>query len=241
MPKTIGLIFAWNSASTLEDTFNRIPQSAVDEVILANDGSTDDTLAVAERLGIPAFTHEHGGYGANVKFGLKKALERGADVIIEIHADGQYEIEKIPKALQKIRAGCDFLLGSRFTSRNRAREDGMSLVRYLANKGLSFLDRLLLGLDLSEFHTGFRVYTRKLLETVPFEAGGDTHLFSFEIIVQAKYFGLNVCEIPVRCDYLKEHSSIELWRSTVYAFQTFWVIALFRLAQLGLNTKLFRK
>lgn len=238
--KSIGLILTYNSASTLKDVYQRLPHDVLDEVIVIDDESSDNTLQVAKELGIRFFAHEHRGYGGNIKFGLMKALEMGGEYMIEIHGDGQYDQSVIPVALDKMSSGCDFILGSRFTNPKQALEDGMSFVRYFANRGLSFFDRLFLGIDLTEFHNGFRVYSRKLLETADFRRGAEDFLFSFEIIVQARYFNLRVCEVPVRCDYTQAHTSINLWKSAIYSFQTFYVLFLYYLARFGIKIKLFR-
>jgi len=236
----MGIILAYNCAGLLTGAHKKIPKELFDEVILVDDGSTDGTFAVAQKLGIRSFTHEHLGYGGNVKFGLRKALEAGADYMVEIHGDGQYDVTQAPPAVEKMRREeIDFLLGSRFSSWGQARRDGMPLSRYLANLGLSFFDRLVLRLPLTEFHSGFRVYTRRLLETVGFTGTSNTHLYSFEIIAQACYHKLSVGEIPVRCDYKTQHTSISLSKSAIYAFQTFWILFLYLLARIGLKSRLF--
>ena len=237
--KAIGLILTYNCAGMLEDIYRRIPKQALDDIIVSDDGSTDGTLEVAQRLGIKTFPHVHRGYGGNVKHGLRQALNLGADYIVEIHGDGQYDPTPIPAALAKMREGHDFLLGSRFTDVRQPLRDRMSLARYLANRGLSSVDRWVLGLPLTEFHTGFRVYSRKLLESVPFEAGSEDWLFSFEIIVQARFFNQRVGEIPIRCNYADVHTSVSLWRATIYSFETLKTLAQYLLARIGIRNPLF--
>ena len=238
--KSVGVILTWNCASLVEAIYNRVPKECFDEIILADDGSTDDTMAVARKLGVKCFTHGHAGYGGNIKFGLKKALELGADYMAEIHGDDQYDPSYIPRALQIMHEGADFLLGSRFTDIRQPLRDKMPLVRYLANIGLSFLDRLVLQIPLTEFHTGFRVYSRALIETVGLADTSDDHLFSFQIIAKARYCNLRIRELAVRCNYAQEHSSISIMRSVVYALRTFEVLFYYIVAKMGIKTKLFR-
>lgn len=229
----------YNCASVVADIYKRLPKDLLSDIILVDDASSDNVMEIAKELGIKAYTHEHLGYGGNIKFGLQKALAMGADYMVEIHGDGQYDPSSLASALEKMKNGCVFILGSRFTKEGRALEDKMSLVRYLANRGLSFFDRLVLQLPLTEFHSGFRVYSRKLLETIPFPVGSDDYLYSFEIIAQAGFCGLKVEEVPVRCDYSKEHTSASLKKSAIYALQTFGVLIKYIIAHLGFKTKLF--
>jgi len=240
MGKVIGVILTYNSAKTLEDVYQRIPKSFLDEIIVSDDGSTDKTVEIAKQLGVSVFSHEHRGYGGNIRYGLERALGMGGKYMIEIHGDGQYDPGGIPSALEKMDKGCQLLLGSRFIDKKQTLQDGMPLVRYLANRGLSFFDRLFLGLNISEFHTGFRVYSRDLFKKINLKTGSDDYLFSFEIIVQSRYFGFKICEIPIRCDYKKVHTSENLWKASIYSFQTFYILFLYFLARFGFKTKLFR-
>jgi len=240
--KSIGIILAYNSASMLGDTYARIPKDVLDEIIIVDDGSIDNTLETAKNLGITSFTHPHLGYGGNIKFGLQKALERGGEYMVEIHSDGQYDPAAIPMALRKMQEGYyDFLLGSRFTDLKQPLRDGMSFARYFPNLALSFFDRLILGIKLSEFHSGFRLYSRKLLATADFNKGSDDHLYSFEIIVMAQYHNLRIGEVPIHCDYKKLHTSISLRESIIYALQTFYIMLFYILAKVGIKTKLFHR
>ncbi len=240
-PRVIGIIPAYNCATLLRRAYEQIPKECFDDIIVVDDGSTDDTLAVAHTLGVKVYTHAHSGYGGNIKYAIREALTLGADYMIEIHGDGQYDPSNIPAALEKIRTGrYDFLLGSRFTSLLQPLRDKMSFVRYAANLSLSFIDRLVLRIPLSEFHQGFRVYSRRLIETVGLEHTSDDHLFSFQIIAKAAFAKLRVGEIPVRCDYAASHTSINLRRSVVYALQTFGVLFTYILAKAGVHSELFR-
>lgn len=239
--KVIGIILAYKHAQFLEKLYNSIPKNVFDEIIITNDESGDDIEVIANKLGIPCYSHERLGYGGNMKFGLKKALELGAEYMVEIHGDGQYGVASIVPGLQKIQSGYDFVLGSRFVDWQQPLRDNMPFIRFAANIGLSFFDRLVLRTPLSEFHSGFRIYSRQLLETVGLKNSSNDFLYSFEIIVQAVFWKMKIGEVPVRCLYEKKHTSIELWSSMKYAIQMFWVLFLYLLAKLGLSIKLFKK
>jgi glycosyltransferase involved in cell wall biosynthesis len=212
----------------------------VDRVILVDDASTDKTLEVARGLGIESYTHEHLGYGGNVKYSIRKGIELGAEYIIDLHGDGQYDPSAIPAALAKAREGYDLVLGSRFTDLWQPLRDHMSLARYFANIGLSAIERFMLDVPLTEFHTGFRVYSRRLAETVALDVASNDFLFGFEIIAQARFWKLTIGEIPIRCSYKEEHTSISIPKSIVYALQTFKVLSSYFLARLGFRNALFK-
>lgn len=237
--KAIGIILTYNCSSMLPGLLPRIPKGALDEIIVVDDASKDNTVEVAKNLGLTVFPHKHMGYGGNLKYGFSKALEMEADYFVEIHGDGQFDPSVIPLALEKMRQGCDFVVGSRFTDLRQPLRDGMSYARYFANLGLSFFDRLILQLPLSEFHTGFRVYSKKLVKTLGTSKGADDTLYSFEIIVMARFYNMRFCEIPVRANYKEEHTSVPLLKSAIYSFQTFWVLFLYILARLGFKSRLF--
>lgn len=243
--KAVGIVMTYNSSALLEDILNRIPKEPLDAIFIVDDDSKDveETKSIALRLGVPFFTHEHMGYGGNIRYGLTKALEMGAEYMVEIHGDGQFDPSVIPAALKKMEEGrYDFLLGSRFmTGLLQPLRDGMSLARYLANIGLSTIDRAVLGVRVSEFHTGFRVYSRNLTEKLPLQNTSLDYLYGFEVIAQAAFFKLKIGEIPVRADYHKEHTSISIWKSTVYSFKTMYVLSLFLLAKMGCKIRLFSR
>lgn len=231
----------YNCASMVEETYRRLDKAIFDEIILVDDGSKDDIAGAAARMGIPFFPHPHTGYGGNIKHGLQKAMEMGGDIMVEIHGDGQFDPTIAPVGIAKMREGYDFVMGSRFTNLRQPLEDGMPWSRYLANIGLSFFDRLILRIPLTEYHGGFRVYSRRLIETVGFDHTSDDYLYSFEIIAQAAYHRLPVGEIAMRANYKGEHTSISIKKAAIYSFQTFGVLAKFILAKLGVKTQLFQK
>lgn len=225
----------YNCAHLLPKAYDNIPKSLVHDIIVVDDGSKDDAAAAAKSLGLAFFRNtENLGYGGNLKVGLRRALERGAQYVVEIHGDGQFDSSAIHEAMPLIKSGVDFILGSRFVTPRRALENGMPLARFLANRGLSAVDRLVLGLPLTEFHSGFRVYSRRLLENVPWERNSDDYLFSFQIIAQAAYAGYQVGEVPVEADYIGDHTSVSLRGAARYAFETMGVLGQFLLARCGL-------
>lgn len=239
--KAICVILAYNCGNVLENTYRRIPKDSVDRIILCDDGSTDNTVSEAKRLGIEYYTHPNLGYGGNIKFSMQKSIELGADYIVDLHGDGQYDPTVIPAALAKAREGYDLVLGSRFLEgKLQPLKDQMSLARYIANIILSTTERFVFRSDITEFHTGFRVYTRRLTERVALEETSDNFLFGFEIIAQAIYAKLKIGEIPIRCSYKEEHTSISIPQSIVYSFQTFKVLALYLVAKAGIKTSLFK-
>jgi glycosyltransferase involved in cell wall biosynthesis len=237
-PRVVALILAYNVERLLEKALGKIPRALVDDIFVMDDGSKDGTSEVARRLGLTVYRNERNlGYGGNLRAGLRRAFEEhGADYVVEIHGDGaQFNPEAIGAALPHMAAGVPFIMGSRFVEPGRARENGMSLARFLANKGLSALSRRVLRLPLSEFHSGFRLYARRLFEMLPLEANASDHLFSFQILAQAAYYGLDVREVPVEADYLGEHTSISLWEAAVYSFQNLACLARYLLAKAGLR------
>ncbi len=243
-PKIIGVILAYNVARMLPRAIERIPKGLLDDVIVMDDGSKDGTYEVAKKLGLKVFRHvPNRGYGGNLKAGMKKALEMGADYIVEIHGDGaQFNPISITYALPFMEEGkAQLILGSRFAVPGKALENGMPLIRFVANRFLSFFDKIILGLQLTEFHTGFRIYGRKLLEKVPYDANTNDYLFSFQIIAQAAYYKIQVREVPVEADYKAEHTSHSIKGASWYAIRTFGVLTQFILAKIGLYNKVFKR
>lgn len=240
-PKVIGIILAYKHAQFLESLHKKLPLYVLDEVIIANDESGDDIEKVAEKLGIKCFSHPRLGYGGNMKFGLKKAIELGADYMIEIHGDGQFDTAFIKPAVEKMKQGCDLVLGTRFMDMKQPLRDKMPLMKYIANIGLSFLERLVLRVSVSEFHTGARIYSRKTIEKVDLTHTSNGFLFGFEIIAQIIYHRLKIGEVPVRSYYNQEHTTISIKNSVIYAFGTFGVLFSYICARMGFETSLFHK
>ena len=225
-PRVIAIMPAYNAARTLEKTVRDIPRGSVDHIILGDDASVDDTAAIARRLGLQVIPHSRNcGYGANQKTCYAAALERGADIVVMIHPDYQYDSRLTPHLIGFIKDGiCDVMLGSRIRTRREALAGGMPLYKYLSNRALTFLGNIVLGQNLSEFHTGFRAFRRAVLESVPYQLNSDDFVFDQEILVQAIVQGYRIGEVPVPTRYDAESSSIGFRRSISYGLATLWTL-----------------
>jgi glycosyltransferase involved in cell wall biosynthesis len=238
--KIFGIILTYNCASFLPEVYARIPKEYFESVICVDDGSSDNIMAVAKELGISAFTHEHKGYGGNLKFALKKAVELGADCMIELHGDGQYDFFSIELAVPKLQKGCDLILGDRFFRFTQPWKDGMSVIRFCGNLTLSTIGRIGLWIRPFDLFPGFRSYSKRFVETIDFANGTDDYFFSFEIIALSRYANLNIDSVPARCYYKGEHTSMNLWKGVLEIFQTPYAVLLFWLAELGIKKGIFR-
>lgn len=220
--KTIVVMPAYNAANTLENVYRDIPEGEADEVIVVDDCSSDATVEIAQRLPVTLIRHERNtGYGGNQKTCYRAALERGADFVVMLHADYQYDARMIGAAVEIIRLGnCDVVLGNRIRTRAEALAGGMPLVKYLANRGLTIIENVLAGQNLAEWHSGFRVYARRVLEILPFERNSDGFVFDSQFLVQCAHFGFRLGDLPVPVRYFDEASSISLRSSTTYALFT---------------------
>ena len=225
--KVIVVMPAMNAAATLARTVDNIPREWVDEVILVDDHSTDETLPLARRLPVRVVWHPHtAGYGANQKTCYLEALQRGADAVVMLHPDGQYEPGLIPKMVDPILAGrADLVLGSRFAEPGMALANGMPRWKYVANRALTTIENRVLGTHLSEAHTGYRAYSRRLLLTVPFLRNSIDFSFDSELIMQAAQFGMRIEEVPAACRYTRDASTVGFRSAVVYGLKTLWACA----------------
>ncbi len=233
---------AYNAAKTLLKTFEDIPKGLVSEIILVDDCSNDDTVSVGNKLDIKVIAHPHNvGYGGNQKTCYLEALRDGADIVIMLHPDYQYDPTKIPEIVAPILAGeADIVLGSRFLG-GGALKGGMPYYKFVANRFLTTCQNAVLGTSLSEFHTGYRAYSRKFLETVPFLRNSIAFVFDAEILCQAVYFGFRIAEIPVETRYFPEASSIKFWNSTKYGIGVLYALGKYMAAKAGIvKSQLFK-
>ncbi|MBI4550078.1 MAG: glycosyltransferase family 2 protein [Candidatus Omnitrophica bacterium] len=213
---------AYNASKTLRETYEKVPRELVNEIILVDDASRDDTFAKAQELGIFALRHQHNlGYGGNQKTCYTEALRRGADVVVMIHPDGQYDPSFLEPIVQPIIEGrADVVLGSRMLNRQKALEGGMPVYKFISNIFLTACENLVLGQRLSEYHTGYRAYSRKFLETIPYMRNSNDFVFDTQVLVQASHFRMRIAEIPVTTRYFTEASSVGCWTSVVYGLKT---------------------
>lgn len=217
--KLIVVMPAYNAGKTLRQTYAELPHEYVDEVILVDDASRDSTAAIARELGIRTIIHsENKGYGGNQKTCYAEALRHGADIVVMIHPDYQYSPRLVTAMASMIASGhYDVILGSRILG-GQSLKGGMPLYKYMANRMLTFFENLFLGVKLSEYHTGYRAFSRAVLETLPLSTNSDDFVFDNEMLAQTVYFGFKIGEISCPTRYFEDASSINFRRSVKYGF-----------------------
>jgi glycosyltransferase involved in cell wall biosynthesis len=235
--KIIVVMPAYNAAQTLRKTYDEVmAQKIVDLVILVDDGSSDETVAIARTL-TNTIVHEHTqnkGYGGNQKSCYRLALEAGGDIIVMVHPDYQYTPKLIPAMASMIGNGLyHCVLGSRILG-GYALKGGMPIWKYIANRGLSLVENVLLGAKLSEYHTGYRAFSRQLLENLPIEINSDDFVFDNQMLAQILWYGYTIAEVSCPTKYFAEASSINFFRSVKYGFGCLQTAIVYRLAQFGL-------
>jgi len=233
--KVVVVMPAYNASRTLRQTYDEVPFEIVDEVLLVDDASSDETVALARELGLTTFLHERNlGYGKNQKTCYREALKRDADIVIMLHPDYQYSPRLLTSLAGMIASGhYDIALGSRILGVG-ALQGGMPRYKYVSNRFLTALQNLLLGYKLSEYHTGFRAFSRRVLKSLPLEADTDDFLFDNEVLAQAIYFKFNIGEISCPTKYFPEASSISFKRSVRYGLGVLWTSLKFRMQKMGL-------
>lgn len=228
---------AYNAARTLERTIAELDRSVVDEVILVDDASSDETREIARRIGIRyAFHGRNLGYGGNQKTCYAMALGSGADIVVMLHPDYQYDPRLVPAMASMLASGAyDAAMASRILG-GGALEGGMPLYKYVANRFLTAVQNILIGQKMSEYHSGYRAFSRKVLEALPLLANSDDFLFDNQMLVQCHRWGFRVAEISCPTKYFREASSINFTRSLRYGFGTLGVSLDFLLSRMGLRT-----
>jgi glycosyltransferase involved in cell wall biosynthesis len=239
--KVVVVMPAFKAGQTLEHTYLDIPKDVVDEVLLIDDASTDATSAIGLKLGLKTFVHDRNlGYGANQKTCYREALRCGADIVVMLHPDYQYEPRLITAMAGMIASDVyDVVLGSRILGGSALR-GGMPLYKYVANRFLTLFQNILLGAKLSEYHTGYRAFSRRVLKELPLLANSDDFLFDNQMLTQALALGFSIGELSCPTKYFTEASSINFRRSVRYGFGVLGTSVLFRLWKWGLcKTRLF--
>ncbi len=234
--KIIAVLPAYNAELTLRKTYDDIPKDWVDEIILVDDASRDKTVEVARTLPIIVIVHSKNlGYGGNQKTCYREALGRGADVVVMIHPDHQYDPKAIPGLIEPIVQGrADAVFGSRMIERGGARRGGMPYWKFVANIFLTKLENFVLGMHLTEYHSGFRAYSGRVLRTIALVQNSNDFVFDTEIIVQMKFANFRVMEIPIETRYFSAASMIGLRRSVRYGFAILLVLMRYVFQRVGL-------
>ncbi len=224
---------AYNAEKTLRKTVEALPKDVVDDIILVDDHSHDRTVDIAQELGLFYVRHDQNrGYGGNQKTCYRLALERGADIVIMLHPDYQYDPRLVPAIAWMLMAGpYDIVLASRILV-GSALKGGMPLYKFIANKGLTWFQNRLIGQHLSEYHTGFRGYRRRVLESFSFQNNSDDFVFDNQFLCQAVWNGFTIGEVSCPAKYFKDASSINLVRSVVYGLGVLRASVMFRFARI---------
>jgi len=235
--KTIVVMPAYNAEKTLEQTLAAIPAGSADEIILVDDASRDNTAELARKLGLKVIVHEKNkGYGGNQKTCYRAAIDAGADIVVMVHPDYQYDPRLVPVMADLIKNDiCDIVLANRIRTRGEAIAGGMPVYKYIFNRILTVIENLFLGLNLGEYHTGYRAYSRKTLELIRWELNSDDFVFDQEILIQAAVLGLRIGDIPVPAKYFDDASSINFSRSVKYGLQTLYGLVRFTLHKIGIT------
>ena len=226
---------AYHAAKTLEATLRRLPAGSCDDIILVDDASQDETIEVARKLGLKVHRHPRNrGYGGNQKTCYQMALETPAEIVVMLHPDNQYDGALVPYIVGFIKADVvDIVLGSRIRRREEVLAGGMPPIKYIANRFLTIIENIVLGLNLPEYHTGYRAYHRRVLESLNLDACSDDFVFDQQFLIQARAQGFRIGSVPVPTHYGPESSSIPIGRSTKYAFGTLVGLGRYVLYRMG--------
>jgi glycosyltransferase involved in cell wall biosynthesis len=235
-PKIVVVMPAFNAAKTLRMTYSDLPSDVIDNVILVDDGSSDETVEIARQLGLEVFIHNRNyGYGANQKTCYREALKLGADIVVMVHPDYQYDPKLVPEVIAPIQQGkADVVLGSRLMGISPMKQ-GMPWWKFIANRFLTGIENLAFGLQMSEYHTGYRAFSREALESVNLEMNSDRFIFDQEILAQVVELKFRITEVPVPTRYFAEASSASFWQSTRYGLEILWLLARFQLHRAGIR------
>ena len=233
-PKVVVVMPAYNAAKTLHMTYQDLPHELVDLVILVDDGSSDETAQIARDMGLELFVHNRNyGYGANQKTCYREALKAGADIVVMVHPDYQYDPTLLPEIVRPIQDGlADAVLGSRLMGTSPIKQ-GMPWWKYVSNRFLTWAENVTFGLNLSEYHTGYRAFRREVLESANLETNSDKFIFDQEIMAQMVALGMRITEVPVPTRYFAQASSASFIQSTIYGFSILLLLAKYLMYRWG--------
>ncbi len=232
--KVVVVMPAYNAAKTLHMTYADLPRASYDLVIVVDDGSSDETSAIARQMGLELFVHNQNyGYGANQKTCYREALKAGADIVVMVHPDYQYDPRLLPEIILPIQEGrADVVLGSRLLGDSPMKQ-GMPWWKYVANRFLTGLENRVFGLSLAEYHTGYRAFSREALEGVNVEMNSDNFIFDQEIVAQLVQLRSRIAEVPVPTRYFPQASSASFAQSSVYGLSILWLLLRYQLHKWG--------
>jgi glycosyltransferase involved in cell wall biosynthesis len=232
--KVVVVMPAYNAAKTLRMTYAELPRDSFDLVIVVDDGSSDETAAIARELGLELFVHNQNyGYGANQKTCYREALKAGAEIIVMVHPDYQYDPSLLPVVIRPIQDGsADVVLGSRLLG-GHVLKQGMPWWKYIANRFLTGLENVVFGLKLAEYHTGYRAFRRQALESVNLEMNSDNFIFDQEIMAQLMGTSARIAEVPVPTRYFPQASSASFVQSSIYGLSILWLLCRYLLHKTG--------
>lgn len=233
-PKIVIVMPAYNAEKTLEQTYKEIPKGLAEEIIVVDDGSIDNTIKVAQKLGLSVIKHEKNkGYGSNQKTCYREALKRNADIIIMIHPDYQYDSSLTEELIRPIvKQRFDIMFGSRIRTRKEAIAGGMPYVKYFVNRLVSLIENMILGVNFTEHMSGFRAYSAKVIKSLPLENFSDDFVFDQQLMISAIAYGFSVSEYPVPVRYFSAASSIDYKKGIKFLLETFYMLFLFILFKL---------
>lgn len=236
-PKVIIVMPAFNAEKTIEKTYFDLPKEIISEVVVVDDQSADRTVEIAQKLGLKVFVHPQNlGYGGNQKTCYREALKKNPDVVVMLHPDYQYDGTKTKALIEPILQGeYDLMFGSRIRTREETLEGGMPLTKYFLNRFFCVIENIILGVNFSEHFSGFRAYSRKVLETVPYQRFSNDFVFDQEMMASAIALGFKVGEIPVPVRYFSESSSIRFIKGTKFLLETLFVLLRFTLNKWGIG------